>query len=207
MMATGAKGWTAHHGQRPSCRLVVNPSSCTKPLGIPQQAAWPCPIESSSASKKWYRAPTHPFVAWRVVHGPLKAALRMSFDPIIRWQGVLTPNNPPRLGPGSVFSSLSRLPMHYIFMTVIGYLTKQRDIAFVLPLCFLQGQCTSLSFLVKSPQFHCTPDEMPASFCHSHPQKPSARDPSGWIPGALSQLSSRSYVFSAAYSEERALCK
>lgn len=139
-MVTGAMAWTAHHGQSPSCRLMVNhlQSLLSFPAGC--RAAQPCPVESFSASKKWYRAPVHPFVAWRVVHGPLKAALRMSFDPIIRQQGVLTLSNPPRLGPGSAFSSLSNPPMHCIFMTGIGYQTKQREIAFVLlPLCLFAG--------------------------------------------------------------------
>lgn len=138
--------------------------------------------------------------------GPPKAALRMSFDPIIRWQGVLTLNNPPRLGPGSVFSSLSRLPMHYIFMTVIGYWTKQRDVAFVLlPLCFLQGQRTSLSFLVKSPQFHCTPDEMPASLCHSHPKSLLPGTPLGGFP-ELCLSSARDLMYSVLPTVKRGLC-
>lgn len=101
--------------------------------------AQPCPIESSSASEKWYEAPTHPFVAQHVVHEPLKATLRMSFDPIIRWQRVLTLNNQPRLGPGSVFSSLSSPPTHCIFTSGLGYWMKQREIAFVLlPLCLFE---------------------------------------------------------------------
>lgn len=82
------------------------------------------------------RALTHPFIAWHVVHEPLEAALGMSFDPIIRWQGVLTFNNPPWLGPGSVFSSLSSPPTHCIFLTGAGYQTRQGKIVFVLlPMC------------------------------------------------------------------------
>lgn len=103
------------------------------------RTAQPCPVGSSSALKKRYRAPTHPFVAQHVVHGPLKGALRMSFDPIIRWQGVLTLNNQPRLGPGSVFFSLSSPPTFCTFTSGLGYWTK-REIAFVLlPLCLFEG--------------------------------------------------------------------
>lgn len=118
--------------------LIKHKASLHSPAG--SRAAQPCPVETSSASKKWYRAPTHPFIAWGVVHGPLKAALRTSFDPIIRWQNVLTFSNPPSRVPGSVFSSLASPPTHCIFMSGLGYQTKQRDIAFVLlPLCLFAG--------------------------------------------------------------------
>lgn len=108
------------------------------------------------------RAHTHPFVEWHVVHGPLEAALRMSYDPIIRGQDVLTFNNPPQLGPDSVFSSLSIPPTHCI-LTCVGYQTKQGKIAFVLPpLCLCAGPTHQLVLsgeksLISVPMRHLRP--------------------------------------------------
>lgn len=39
IMVMRSTGWTALHGQSPLCRMMVNPSSSTKLLGIAQQAA------------------------------------------------------------------------------------------------------------------------------------------------------------------------
>lgn len=91
----------------------------------------------------------------------------------------LTFINPPQLGPGSVFSSLSSPPTHCIFLTWAGYQTKQGKIGFVLFLrAFVQGQHSCLSFLGKGSQ--------------REPWEPSDRDPSGQIPEALSHLGLRS---------------
>lgn len=87
------------------------------------------------------------------MHGPLKA--RISFDPIIRCQDVLTFNNPQRLGLAVYFLLFPSSHVLHFFYNRHWLPDQAERVAFVFFCNFLQDQCTSLSFLVKSPSLHC----------------------------------------------------